>query len=173
MKRGFQFFFYYYFHYRRDLGVGIMNGTWIDHSIQWSLRHTIRTTSNYSVTANLNALQITAANINPSPACNMFNSRFLVTASNSGDYSAPRAQVLPVRLISRNWTLSIPPTVISRDPVNSLEPVWDPWANPTENTAFNKFSIVVIDCCVAISRTLLASLPTVTKQRMLLLVIVA
>jgi hypothetical protein len=39
-----------------------------------------------------------------SPARSVFNSRFLVTDVNSGDSSASRTQVLPVRRISRNST---------------------------------------------------------------------
>jgi hypothetical protein len=44
--------------------------------------------SNYSAIANLHTLQITAANTKFSQACSVFSSRFLVTASNSGDTSA-------------------------------------------------------------------------------------
>jgi hypothetical protein len=47
------------------------------------------TTSNYSATANLHTLQITTASAKSFPACCVFTCRSLVTASNSGDYSAP------------------------------------------------------------------------------------
>jgi hypothetical protein len=50
-------------------------------------------TSNY-VTANLQNSQITTAPAKPFAACCAFSSRSLVTASNSGDPSASRAQVL-------------------------------------------------------------------------------
>jgi hypothetical protein len=53
------------------------------------------TTSNYSTTANLHTLQITAASTKSSPACSVFNSHFLVIDVNSGDSSAFPAQVFP------------------------------------------------------------------------------
>jgi hypothetical protein len=59
-------------------------------------------TSNYSAIADLHTSQITAANTKSSPARSVFNIRFLVTDVNSGDSSASRAWVLPVRRISRN-----------------------------------------------------------------------
>jgi hypothetical protein len=48
----------------------------------------LRTTSNYSAIANLNTLQITTAPDKSFPACCVFTSRYLVTASNSGDSPA-------------------------------------------------------------------------------------
>jgi hypothetical protein len=42
-------------------------------------------TNNYSATANFQTLQITAANTKSSPACSVFNSRSLATASISGE----------------------------------------------------------------------------------------
>jgi hypothetical protein len=66
-------------------GVGLDIG-FIDH-----LYTRLGTTSNYSATANLHNLQIRAKHF---PACWLFTSRFLVTASNSGDSSASHAQVL-------------------------------------------------------------------------------
>jgi hypothetical protein len=48
---------------------------------------------NYSATGNLYNSQITTTLVKPFPACCVF-SRFLATASNSGDSSASRAQVL-------------------------------------------------------------------------------
>jgi hypothetical protein len=65
-------------------------------------------TSNYSATANLHTSQITAANTKCSPARSVFTSRSLVKDGNSKDSSASRAQVLPVRRVSRNCALSIP-----------------------------------------------------------------
>jgi hypothetical protein len=59
------------------------------------------TVSNYSATADLHTLQITAANTKFSAAHSVFNSRFLVTDFNNGDSSASRAQVFPVRRTSR------------------------------------------------------------------------
>jgi hypothetical protein len=46
-------------------------------------------------------------------------------------------------------------------------------ADPTENTASDSFSIVVMGGCLAIARILLLSLPAVTKQHMFLLAIIA
>jgi hypothetical protein len=72
------------------------------------IMHTIWSTSTYSATASFHTLQITATNIKSSPAFGVFNSRSLANASNSGDSSDSRTQVLPVQWISHNWTLSIP-----------------------------------------------------------------
>jgi hypothetical protein len=63
------------------------------------------TKSNYSATANLHTLQIPQHPLSPSPACCVFTSRSLGTASKSGYYSASRAHVVTVRRISRNWAL--------------------------------------------------------------------
>jgi hypothetical protein len=71
------------------------------------------TTSNYSAIANLHTLQFTDANTKSSPACTVFNSRFLVTDVNSWDSSFSRAQVLLVQRISRNRTPSIPNSTIA------------------------------------------------------------
>jgi hypothetical protein len=49
------------------------------------------TTSNYSAIANLHNLQITTAPLKLFPACCVFNSLSLATASNSGDSSVSRA----------------------------------------------------------------------------------
>jgi hypothetical protein len=62
------------------------------------------TTSNYIAIANLHTLQITTEPAKPFLACCVFNSRFIATASNSGNSSAFRAHVVTVRRISRNWT---------------------------------------------------------------------
>jgi hypothetical protein len=77
-------------------GYGLVN-RFIDH-----LYTPLGTTSNYSATANLRTLQITASNIKIFQARTLFNSCFLVTDVNSGDSSASHIQVLPVRPISRN-----------------------------------------------------------------------
>jgi hypothetical protein len=66
--------------YRRGFGLDI---EFIDH-----LYTKLETTSNYSATANLHTLQITTAHAKSFPACCVFTSRSLVTASNSGDSSA-------------------------------------------------------------------------------------
>jgi hypothetical protein len=51
-------------------------------------------TINGSAIANLHTLQITTAHLRLFPACCTFISRFLSTASNSGDFSASRLQIL-------------------------------------------------------------------------------
>jgi hypothetical protein len=69
-------------------GFGLVNG-FVDH-----LYTPLGITSSYNATANLHNSQITTAPAKPFPACCVFISRFLATASNSGDYSASRSQVL-------------------------------------------------------------------------------
>jgi hypothetical protein len=69
-------------------GYGLENG-FIDH-----LYTPLGTTSNYSATANFHNSQTTTAPAKPFPACCVFTTRSLATASNSGDSSASRAQVL-------------------------------------------------------------------------------
>jgi hypothetical protein len=68
------------------------------------------TTSNYSAIAKLHTLQITTALAKFSPACYVFTSHSLATASNSGDSKASRSQVRPCRTIanSLNCQLSTP-----------------------------------------------------------------
>jgi hypothetical protein len=72
----------------------------IDHSF---IR--LGTTSNYISTVDLHTLQITAANTKSPAACSVCSSRSLISASSCRDLSASHAQVRPVQLISRNWTL--------------------------------------------------------------------
>jgi hypothetical protein len=55
------------------------------------------TTSDYSATANCHNSQITTARAKPFLSCCVFTSRSLAAASNSGDSSAPRAQVLSLQ----------------------------------------------------------------------------
>jgi hypothetical protein len=72
-----------------------IDGVWIGEWIYWPLIHSpLRNTSNYIATANLHNSQITTAPAKPFPACCVFTNRSLATASNSGDSSASRAQVL-------------------------------------------------------------------------------
>jgi hypothetical protein len=65
-----------------------MNG-FIDH-----FKTRLGTASNYSATANLHNSQITTASAEPFLARCVFTSRSLVKASNSGDSSASRTQIL-------------------------------------------------------------------------------
>jgi hypothetical protein len=53
------------------------------------------TTNNYRTAVNLNNSQITTAPAKHFPACYVFSSRSLATASNSGGSSISRIQVLP------------------------------------------------------------------------------
>jgi hypothetical protein len=83
-----------------------IDGIWIGEWIYWPLFTPLGTTSNYSATANLHNSQITAAPAKLFPACYIFNSSSLATASNSGNSSASRAHVVTVWRISRKWTLA-------------------------------------------------------------------
>jgi hypothetical protein len=72
--------------YRRSFGFE--NG-FIDH-----LHIRLGTTSNYTATANLHNSQITTGPAKLFPACCVFTSRSLTTASNTGDSSTSQAQDL-------------------------------------------------------------------------------
>jgi hypothetical protein len=72
----------------------------------------LRTTTNYSVSANLHNSQITPAPAKPFPACCVFTSRSLVTAFNSVDSSASHAQVLSSQSPVQNSTEFIAPAVL-------------------------------------------------------------
>jgi hypothetical protein len=85
-------------------GVTI-DGVWIGDSIYWPLTHSrLVSTSNYSTTANLHISQITTAPAKPFPICCVFISGSQVTASNNGDSSASRSQVLSSQTPVENWT---------------------------------------------------------------------
>jgi hypothetical protein len=73
----------------------------------------LATTRNYSATANIHTLQFTTAHAMAFPAY-VFNSRFLVTASNSGDSSASRAEVLPSPSLVQNWLPTVSSTELYR-----------------------------------------------------------
>jgi hypothetical protein len=107
-----------------QVGLGSVNVR-----IYWPLTHTTRTANNYSVTSNLHTLQITAANTKFSPACSVFTSRSLVTASDIGDSSASRAHVVTVRRISRNSQLSQSPGYFTTDGLPPITSYWRqaPW----------------------------------------------
>jgi hypothetical protein len=92
-----------------DLGVRLYAGYELVNGFTDHLHgyKALGTTSNYSATANIYTLQITAENTTSSPACRVFDSRFIATASNSGNSSASCVQVFPVRQTFRNWTHSI------------------------------------------------------------------
>jgi hypothetical protein len=85
-------------------GFGLDIG-FIDH-----LYTRLGTTSNYGAIANLHNSLITAP-AKPSPACCVFTSCSLVTASNSGDFFSFRAQVLSECRLPSNWLFSSQPPV--------------------------------------------------------------
>jgi hypothetical protein len=61
------------------------------------------TASNYSTIGNLHNSQIIIAPAKHVLACWVFTSRSKVTASDSGDSSASRAQVLSLQAPAQNW----------------------------------------------------------------------
>jgi hypothetical protein len=68
----------------------------------------------YRATANLHTLQFTTAPAKPFPACCVLTSCSLATASNSGDSSASRAQVLPSPTLVQNCLPAIPSNDLDR-----------------------------------------------------------
>jgi hypothetical protein len=80
------------------MGFGVMKG-FTDHLYRW-----LRTTSSYSAFANLHKSQITTAPAKPFPACGVFTSHSLATASNSGDSSASCPQIFSSQPPVPNWT---------------------------------------------------------------------
>jgi hypothetical protein len=144
-----------------------IDGVWIRYWIYWPLTP-LRTTHNYSSTANLHTLQFTTAPAKPFPACCILTGCSLETASNSGDFSASLAQVLlsqpPMRnscqfLQSQLPTISLPSLLSSLQNSTQLPTLNYPLSiilaaglgsslyslgvDPTENTAFKSSSIVV------------------------------
>jgi hypothetical protein len=83
--------------YNSRPGFGLVIGL-IDH-----LYTHLGTTSNYSAIANLHNSQITTVLAKSFPACSVFTSRSLVTASNSGDSSALHAQALSSQPPVQDW----------------------------------------------------------------------
>jgi hypothetical protein len=85
---------------------GLVNG-FIDHSYT-----RLGTTSNYSATANPHNSKINTAPAKPFPAFRDFTSRYLATASNSGDSSASRTQVSSSQPPLQNSTELIAPAFL-------------------------------------------------------------
>jgi hypothetical protein len=110
-----------------------MNG-FIDH-----LYTRLVITSNYSATANLHNSQIITARDKPIPACSVFTSLSLATASNSGHSSASRAQVLfshpPVQFSTNNW---LNPLLLTS------------WDGPHRNTPFP--TVILLLCKYSLLR---------------------
>jgi hypothetical protein len=73
-------------------------------------------TRNYSTVAHLHTIQFTTATAKPSLVCCVLISHSLATASNSGDPSASRAQVLPSPTLIQNCVPAIPSTELDRLP---------------------------------------------------------
>jgi hypothetical protein len=94
---------------------GVWNGYWI----YWPLYIPLVLTRNYSVTANLHTLQIIRAPVKPFPACYFLTSRSLATASNSGDSSASRPQVLLAQPSVQNSSQLNYSAISSRPPLQS------------------------------------------------------
>jgi hypothetical protein len=88
--------------YRREFELS--NG-FIDH-----LYTRLGTTNHYSATSNLQNSQHPLSHF---PVFSVF-SRFLTTVSNSGDFSASRAQVLPSRTLVQNCQPAVPSTELGR-----------------------------------------------------------
>jgi hypothetical protein len=88
------------------MGFRLVNG-FIDH-----LYTQFGTISNYSTIAYLHNSQITTAPSKPFPACCVFISHSLATASNKGESSASCAQVLSSQPPMQNSTKLIAPTVL-------------------------------------------------------------
>jgi hypothetical protein len=80
----------------RFLGCVIIDGVWIGwiDLLTTYIHSRLGTTGNYSGIANLHNSQITPAPTKPFSACCIVTIRFLATASNSGDSSASRPQVI-------------------------------------------------------------------------------
>jgi hypothetical protein len=81
-----------------------IDGVWIGYRIYWPLTR-LGTTRNYSTTTNLHNSQITTAPAKPFPAY-VFIIRSLVKASNSGDSSDSRDQVLSSQTPVQNYQLT-------------------------------------------------------------------
>jgi hypothetical protein len=104
---------------------------------------------NYSATANLHTSQITRATAKHFPACCVLTSRSLATASNSGDSSASRAQVLPSPTLVQNCLPAIPSTELNRHLFSAslaefsctlhLALFFKP-EQPTLNSVYNRFA---------------------------------
>jgi hypothetical protein len=70
------------------------------------------TRSNYRATANLHNSQITTSPAKPLPTCCSFTSSSLETVSNSGDFSASVAQILPSQPSMQNSIQLNAPSVL-------------------------------------------------------------
>jgi hypothetical protein len=83
-------------------------------------------------------------------------------------------QIMPIlRILCYNGSLDTW-TVVGLTTANCyIAPLYGTEADPTENTAFNSSSIVVMGGCLTLAGILLTCLPAVIKQRKSLLVIIA
>jgi hypothetical protein len=117
----------------------------------------------------------------PFPACSVFTSHSLVTASNSRDSSVSRAQVLlsqpPVQKsrISQLPTINFGTRLTFRHEPQKETPFLLIYSNNTSIVACVFVAVVTVyrSSCLAIIRLLLTCLPAATKQRMFFLEVVA
>jgi hypothetical protein len=121
----------------------------------------LRTTRNYSATAHLHALLFTTATAKPFTACCVLTSRSLATASNSGDSSASRAQVLLSQRPVQNSCQFPPNCQLSRYhpfsiilsaklksfTTGGLPPISSSWRQPLETHDHRFFFLQLNPCC--------------------------
>jgi hypothetical protein len=165
-----------YFHlFKSDYRQG--SDWWTD--LLTRLHTSLGTTSKYSAVADLYTLQITTTPAKLFPACCVFSSRSIATASNSGDSSASRAHVVTRYCPTTEISSSQPDFQLSTELDRHLFSacLWSSsyslGADRIENTGSRSSPNVVMDGCLVMARILLTCLPAVTKQRMILLAIVA
>jgi hypothetical protein len=96
---------------------------------------------NYTTTVKIHNSQITTAPANPFSSLLCLQQPFPRNGFNSWDSSASRAHVVTVRRLSHSWSLS----------AGVGFSLYSLGAAPTENTASNNPSIVVMDACLAIA----------------------
>jgi hypothetical protein len=125
--------------YRRSFGLHIGS--------IYHLYIRLRITISYCATANLRNSQITTAPAKYFPACCVFTNRFLVTASNTGDSSASRSQVLSSQTPVQN-RLSYP----SCSPYNSS-------ARTTQKHLLSKSTLIIAHRFIFAGTCLLSRCP--------------
>jgi hypothetical protein len=132
-------------------------------------------TRNYSATADLHTIQITASDTKSSSACSV-NNRSLATGSNTGDSSASRPQDLLSQPPAQNSN-ALPTLNSGTRPTLLITLRHEPHRkhcfhcySPTIPRPLNAYPLPrnrLPSSCLAIARVLLACLPVVAKQRLL------
>jgi hypothetical protein len=107
-----------------------IDGVWIGELIYWPLTHTARNYKQLKCHTNLHNSQVTTAPAKLFPACRVFTSPSLATASKSGDSSASRAQVLFPQNPVHNW-LGRPSSLPSNASARTTQ------KNPVSNSTSN------------------------------------